>query len=401
MSIRKQSREAELNAILICPNRPLADQFLASVPRVRGFQILADLKNYPTVQTADIRLRQLQPEVVLIDLSSNFSEAGELIRHLSGVRPAIRVVGLHTANDSEVILGSVRLGASEFLYSPFDEDIQREAVARLRRLREPSEESEPDTGKVVLFSSSKPGSGSSTLATQTAFALKRATGRRVLLIDMDLTGGTIGFFLKLSQRYSLVDAVEGGQIDSNRWSSLTITCGGVDILTAPENPYLAQLDSARIQEVLQYTRFQYDWVVLDTPPIFHRLSLLALSEADRAFLISTSELPSLHLTRKAVVLLGNLGFTKDRFQVVVNRMSKKEGLQGTDLSKLFDCPVQASLPNDYFSLHRVITLGRPLANDCELGRAIDALAGRIAGVTATDKKSPGGVMSTKPAFSES
>jgi pilus assembly protein CpaE len=401
MSLRNHAREVELNAILICPNRQLADQFLASVPRVRGFQILADLKNYPTPQTADIRLRQLQPEVILIDLSTNFAEAGELIRHLAGVRPPVRVVGLHTVNDSEVILGSVRLGASEFLYAPFDEDIQREAVARLRRLREPSDDAEPDTGKVILFSSSKPGSGASTLATQTAFALKRTTGRRVLLVDLDLAGGTIAFFLKLSQRYSVVDAIEGGPLDMNRWSTLTMTCGGVDILTAPESPHVASLDAPRIQEVIQYTRFHYDWIILDAPPIFHRLSLLALSEADRAFLVSTSELPSLHLTRKAVMLLSNLGFTKDRFQVVVNRINRKEGLQGTDLSKLFDCPVQASLPNDYFSLHRVITLGRPLANDCDLGRAIDALAGKIAGVTSADHKSPRGVLNTKPAFSES
>jgi pilus assembly protein CpaE len=393
-------RETELNAILIAPNRELADLFLATVPRVRGFQILGDLRNYPTQQTLEIRLRQLQPEVALIDLTSDFEQAGQLIRYLSSLRPPIHVVGLHSHNDSEAILRSVRMGASEFLYVPFDLSIQQEAVARLRKMRGPEAGAEPDQGKVVVFSSSKPGSGASTLATQTAFALKRSTGRRVLLADFDLSGGTIGFFLKLTQRHSLIDVLDAGALDVSNWSNFTVSCGGVDILTAPGAPYVQPLEPARIQETVQYLRMLYDWIVIDLPSIFNRLSLLALSEAEKAFLVSTSELPSLHLTRKAISLLSQLGFNKDRFQVVVNRVSKRDGLAGGDLGKLFDCPVHASFPNDYFSLHRVITLGRPLTSDCELGRSIENLAQKIVGLAPGEKKRLASVVNAKPAFSE-
>jgi pilus assembly protein CpaE len=397
---RRNGRETELNAILIAPNRDLAELFLATVPRVRGFQILADLRSYPTQQTLEIRLRQLQPEVVLIDLASNFDEAGGLIRFLSTLRPPVQAVGLHTHNDSEMILRSVRMGACEFLFAPFDLAAQEDAIARLRRLHQPDGAQEAEHGRVIVFSSAKPGSGASTLATQTAFALKRATGKRVLLADFDLTGGTVGFFLKLNQRHSLVDVMSDGQLDVSRWSGYTVSCGGVDILTAPETPYVQNLDPGRIQEVLQYVRFLYDWVVVDVPAIFHKISLLTLSEAERAYLVSTGELPSLHLTRKAIALLQQLGFGKDRFQVVVNRVSKRDGLGGNDLGKLFDCPVHASFPNDYFSLHRVITLGRPLANDCDLGRAIEGLAQKITGSSQAERKKLGGVLNAKPALSE-
>ncbi|MBV6432513.1 MAG: hypothetical protein IANPNBLG_02655 [Bryobacteraceae bacterium] len=397
---RHPMRETELNAILVAPNRELADLFLATVPRVRGFQILGDLRTYPPQQTLEIRLRQLQPEVALIDLTSDFEQAGQLIRYLSSLRPPIHVVGLHSHNDSEAILRSVRMGASEFLYVPFDPAIQQEAVARLRKMRGPETGAEPDQGKIIVFSSSKPGSGASTLATQTAFALKRSTGRRVLLADFDLTGGTIGFFLKLTPRQSLMDVIDAGSLDASNWSNFTVACGGVDILTAPETPYVQPIEPARVQETLQYVRMLYDWVVVDLPSIFHRLSLLALSEAEKAFLVSTSELPSLHLTRKAISLLSQLGFSKDRFQVVVNRVSKRDGLAGGDLGKLFDCPVHASFPNDYFSLHRVITLGRPLSSDCELGRSIESLAQRIAGPASGEKKRLTSLVNAKPAFSE-
>ena len=54
--------DAELTALLISPNRDLAQQFLATIPQTRAFQILADLKSYPPQQTLEIRARQLKPK---------------------------------------------------------------------------------------------------------------------------------------------------------------------------------------------------------------------------------------------------------------------------------------------------------------------------------------------------
>src|SRR5690606_8479559 len=147
----------------------------------------------------------LQPDVVLVDLSTDLDRACEVIRVLAAIHPPIPIVGLHTHNDSEVILRAVRQGASEFLYAPFEPEIQAEALARLERLRRPVQPSERELGELIGFSSAKPGSGSSTLATQTAFALKRATGKRILLADLDLVSGAIGYYLKLDQRNSLAD----------------------------------------------------------------------------------------------------------------------------------------------------------------------------------------------------
>ncbi len=400
MSPRRPVRESELNAILISPNRDLAELFLATVAKVRGFQILSDIRTYPSRQTLEIRLRQLRPEVALLDLATNMEEAGDLIRYMCSLQPPVQVVGLHTHNDSEIILGAVRLGASEFLHAPFDPPMQLEALARLRRLRQPEAAVESEYGKVVMFASAKPGSGASTLATQTAFALKRATGGRVLLADCDLGGGSIGFLLKLGQKHSLVNVLENPSLDVAAWSEYVVTCGGVDILTGPEAPHVLTVDPPKFQEIVQFMRSLYDWVVLDMPSIFHRISLLGLSESERAFLVSTSELPSLHLTRKASSLLNQLGFGKERFQVLVNRANKRDGLGGSEIGKLFDCHVHSSFPNDYFSLHRVITLGRPLASDCELGKAIEHLASALTSSSEAEKKKLGGALNAKPVFSE-
>jgi hypothetical protein len=53
---------------------------------------------------------------------------------------------------------------------------------------------------------------------------------------------------------------------------------------------------------------------------------------------------------------------------------------------LFNCPVHASLPNDYFSLHRVVTLGQPLGPEGELGKAVERLAAGMCNAVDDGKK---------------
>src|ERR1700716_2702805 len=122
----------ELTALLVAPGGELADLFHSAIASSRTFEVLADLKSYPSQQTLEIRLRQLQPDVVLVDLSTDPDVAGELIRAASGMRPAIFVIGLHTHNDSEVILQALRFGANEYMHAPFDWEAQQDAVARVR-----------------------------------------------------------------------------------------------------------------------------------------------------------------------------------------------------------------------------------------------------------------------------
>ena len=68
--------------------------------------------------------------------------------------------------------------------------IQEAAISRIQKLLQPAG-GERESGKVVVFSSAKPGSGASTLAMQTAYALRRASGKRVLLADFDLMAGSL------------------------------------------------------------------------------------------------------------------------------------------------------------------------------------------------------------------
>ncbi len=373
-------RGQELAALLISPDRDLARQFTATLSQTRAFQIMADMRSWPTEQALEIRLRQLRPDVVLLDLASDLDAACQAIRWMISFSESIQIVGLHHRNDSEAVLKSLRSGASEFLHAPFEAASQEEAIARLRRLRHTGSSEPEEAGRVIVFSSAKPGSGASTLAAQAAFALRQATDKRILLADFDVMGGTMAFYLQLSHRNSLLDAVAMAEnLDAEIWNSLIAHSGGIDILPAPEAPSADQIEADRLHAVIEFARMHYDWVIIDLPVVFQRISLMTISEADQAFLVSTPELPSLHLARKAIAMLQQLGFPQERFQIAINRVEKRSGVTVADIEKLFSCHIESRFPNDALALHRAITLAQPLGSECELGRAISALAVRISG----------------------
>ena len=374
----------------ISPDRDLWSRFAATMPATRAIHVLAEMKNYPPLQTLDIRLRQIRPDLLLIDLATDLDKAAEIIEFIAAFRPPIFVIGLHHHNDPDAILRSLRAGASEFWYSPFEIDLQREAIAKLSRARQPKPEQPSDRGKIIAFASTKPGSGASTIAAHAASALVKATSKRVLLADFDLWSGSTSFFFKVNHWYSLADALaqlERGQAPD--WASLVVNVEGLDLLPAPDVPKPVTLESERIQDFLEYTRSLYDYVLIDLPSVFDKVSLTTLSSCDDAFLVTTAEMPSLHLTRKAVHYLTQSGYGQERYRVLVNRLGARDAISSDDMARIFGASVYRSFPSDYLSLHKGLTVNQPLGPRSPLGRNIEEFAGQLSGKLPSPPRRPG------------
>jgi pilus assembly protein CpaE len=376
----------DLQSLFICPNRELAEEFLRTVPALRAFQVLAELKSYPAEQALEMRMRQLEPDVVLLDVVTDLAAAADLIERIHRVNSSVQVVGLHLSNDREAIVTALRRGASEFLYSPFDARMQQEAIGRLRRLRRPAVIAEdPGHGQVVAFSSTKPGSGASTIALDIALTLERQTHGRVLLIDGDVAGGSIAEILgePVTEDRSLAAALSGAS--GPDWHRQTRRVGGIEILPAPPDPRTDPLDLARLAEILEPARRAYDWVVIDLPNVFDRLSLMTVSVADHFYVVTTADLPSLHLTRRALGLLKDVGFAAGVVRILINRTAKREGLQMSDYKEALGHPVDVLIPNDYQAIcHRrtPATEGvNPIPGNSDLAKALSSIALRLLGAS--------------------
>ena len=368
------TNHAPLAAVAILPNRSLAQEFLGTLPEAQAFHIAAEWTGYPQVFKLEAQLRQARPDVVLIDVSTDLAQSGRLIEAISGLGLPVRVIALHTANEPVALLECLRAGAAEFLCAPFTPELQRQAGARVRSLLPAEPREQTKRGRLVAFASAKPGSGASTLAAHTAFALHEVTGQRILLVDFALWSGTIRLLFKLPGSPSLAEALEA--VDANRlyanpqtWATLVQRKGGVDLLPSPGVPSARDADPSKLRIILDCARPVYDWVIVDLPTVFERLSLLMLPESEHGFLVTTPELPSLHLTRKAVSLLAQVGLSPDHFKVIVNRAGRADELNLDAMAKIFRAPVHAVFPNDYLSLHKALSAGQPIG-PCLLERAL-------------------------------
>lgn len=381
MDQRSEGTAPPLTALLVAPDRSLAGRFSVALRGSRAFQVLADLRTYPPPQVLEMRLRQLQPQVTLIDLATDLERASECVRTVAG--QGVPVVGLHTHNDSAAILRAVRVGASEFLYDPFEAAVQQQARDRIARLIEPKAGASRDPGKIAVFAAAKPGAGASTLAAHTALALQRGRSR-VLLVDLDYIDAAVTFYIGLEPGQSFYELLTGDE-SLEHWSKFVHTVHGLDVLAAPEFTSVEAVAPARLSEFLERARRLYDWVVLDLPPVFHRLSLMSLAQSDLACVVSTSDLASLHLARKVVGLLGRLGFSGERYRILINRDDGHQGLTPADMARIVNCPVSGFFPNDYFTLERATAAGEPLGADTALGMAIKTFARDLAASPAVRK----------------
>lgn len=387
MSIANIPKRAELQAVLICPDRSLAQQFSLAASGVKALHVVADLKEYPTAAALDQRLGQSRPDAVLLEVGSDRAAALALLSHLVAAHPGLAVIVLHSSGDPDVILQCMRAGASEFLPAPFRESDAEQAIMRLARRKEAEGRHNAGRGKLIAFVSAKGGSGSTTIACNVAHMIARAGSKRVLLADFDFISGTVAFIFKLNHSYSLLDGIQHShQLDESLWASLVSTRNGLDILTAPERPYTPPVEPYRVHECLEYARSIYECVVVDLPSISEKISQAALNEADQIFLVTDPELPTLFLARRTLSLLEDLGFAKEQVRVVVNQFRKRDELSLADMEKIFRSPVYATFPQDHNSVRRSLTEGKPVPGDCDLGTAYRRFAERLLGGPADRKK---------------
>ena len=388
MASYEYRNRTELTAVFVCPNRELAHAFETAISDTRALTIVAEVKEYPSPQKLEARLRQARPDVVLLDLSADVETAVELIGAILALRPKIHVVGLHMSNDAGIIIRSLRAGATEFLCAPFDLESLTTVITRILRLRDADDQPPaPELGKLYAFAGAKAGQGTTTIAYNTAFIASELGKRRVLLIDLDLAGGTISFALRINHPYNVLDAIRHAEkIDKALWSALVSKRDGVDILLAPERPEPVSIESHKVAAVLEYARANYDIIIADLAAVYDRVAQATLADADEVFLVANPDLPSLHLTRKCLVYLEQLGMTRDHYSLLVSRMQRRQELTSQDIEKVFNAPISFVFPEDRTSTHRALTVGKPIPPNVDLGRVLRNFVAANFGEVGEEKK---------------
>ncbi len=329
------------------------------------------------------RVSQHRPEILLIELSAIKADLANSLRAIKKSAPQTKIVALHSSDDPKTILAAMRAGANEFIHPPFEETFEA-AIERV--INSNTEEQRPERrGKVVGFLSAKGGCGATTLACHIAADLKLQTGQNVLLADLDLSSGMVGFLMKIESQYSVLDAISNlGRLDESLWKALVSEWKpGVGVIPGPD---AFSYDSApardELRHLVRFMRTQHDWVVLDLGRSFTEVTAALYQELDDLLLVSVLEVTALHGLKAIAQKLRDRGEDMSKLQLILNRTPKMMDMTHEDLQKILGRPLYAMLPNDYPSLYQAYSTGTLLPANNRLAQQFSVLTTKLAGIEA-------------------
>jgi capsular exopolysaccharide synthesis family protein len=178
--------------------------------------------------------------------------------------------------------------------------------------------------KTVMIASAVETEGKTTTAANLALTFSHSHRRRVLLVDADLRRPSIHSLFRLTNREGLTDALK--VVTPNTPLPLQRVSPTLSVLTAghPTADPMSALVSDMMREFMREAAQQYDWVVLDTPPVALLSDANLLSAMiDAAIIVVSANTTPYPLVRRAVDAIG----PSKVLGTVLNR-AKRSGIAG-------------------------------------------------------------------------
>lgn len=357
----------------------LASSFSAS----DGFQIVGATSRESDVITAIDSLR-----VRILGLYVDGSDASfRVAQQVYAIRPdviTIAIVKAGLSDDQMAQLLSCGLAASFVENTPHAEIINgiRHVVSvETSRLEALASSSIIANTKYLAFLEAKGGVGTSTLVANLAIDLVRE-GNKVLVVDLDLQYGDVGVFFGVKTRMNIGELLQehtSPTIDDVR-QYLTIHDSGVNILTSPANPEIAEkINSSQVDRLLATVRGHYDYVLIDTNPYFDDMKVTICEQSSLIFVCTKPDISVLRHTRRMCSLLYSFN-QAEKVRFVVTFFDAKGRIKVSDVEKVFGAKVWGVVPFDFQTTTDAINRGVPAsfsAPKSDIAQAVSGLAQQL------------------------
>jgi len=328
------------------------------------------------------RLERMRPDVVLVDISNWKDPLEGLVASIRSAAGEAMLIALNTTAEADAILASLRAGINEYLFPPLEESLRRCLEKRSAERSRRRDGGSKGAGKAFAFFSAKGGCGATTLICHVAAELGRQN-QKVLLMDLDLEAGMVGFITKTKAVWSILDAVNNlHRLDIHYWKALVSNgIPGVEIIAAPlALASKQQIKDEQVRHVLAFAKPHYDWTLVDLGRSLSRITMAALEEIDEACLVTSLEVPALHQAKQVIQTMLDSGYGKNRIRLILNRSPKRLDITPGELEKMLGVPIFCMVPNDYPELYETYAEGRMLSRSSELGKQIARLATKLANI---------------------
>jgi len=354
----------KLNVIVASRSRDIADRLAAPLARQAEYDVkvraIANGHEDPLYGVREL------PDLLLLHYGVGSGELAFLAAN--GVPEKLPLIVCGPVADPEAMRLAMRAGARDYLPDNTSESDLIASVARVHGdlLRARTSRN----AKLVVVVNGKGGSGASFLATNLAHSLVVDRGLRVTLIDLDLQFGGLCRYLDIQPKVGILEAMDAAD-ELDEVSALAFTCehaSGLRLLAAPPK-YLAITNGQSIDQlesVIDTYLSVNDFIVADAPARLDLVTELIFTRADNILLVTQQSLPHIQDSARQIQLLtSEIGISKKRISVVVNRWSKNSEIQADDIKKALRVDELFTVPNDYKIANECIDAGIPVAEMSE------------------------------------
>ncbi len=334
-------------------------------------------------------LRQSEADLIVLDLEDDPELGIKFAQFVAETRPCrFLVVGPTLSPD--LLLETMRAGAIDYMVKPVSPEALLKAVERFStRMGRTGGDRPRQPGLVYAFASAKGGSGSTTVITNLAISLHQLTGKKTLLVDLELELGEVALFLGVQPRFNFVDMVQNfHRMDAGLLASfIEKHPSGVQLLSAPYHPDRAEAVSAdQIRRIINFLRQHYDYVLVDTSKSLSPATLAVFEHSDLVFVVTSADLPSIRNIQRGLPLIRRaLVGGEQQIRVIVNRYQGGEAITIKDIERTLGLKVYATLSNDYEAVITSVNSGKPLilqAASSKYVKDLRALGTQISGLRA-------------------
>jgi len=374
--------DIRLNVLLVSRRKETLDHLEAMLRKHAGVRI--ERKLVVNGHVDPLHEVTTLPDALILHLGEkSHAELESMAARAVDTRPPLIVLG--SGNDTTVMRLAMQAGARDLLPLPV---VEADLLAALQRIeRDHRAGAVRAEGNVLAFMNAKGGCGATFLACNVAHTLVAVSQRKVSLIDLDLQFGTMPLYFDLFPKRGMLQALENiDGLDELAFSGYMVQhSSGLKVLGhAAEDPLLTQSVSAQhVNQLINLAARSSDHVVVDLPRRVDPVTASVMERAAHLLLIVQQSVATLRdANRLLTCLRRDLGISKERIVVVVNRYEKNSDITVEDIRTTLACGEVALVPNDFATVAACIDTGTPLlmqARNAAVSRAVVALHSRLGG----------------------
>lgn len=328
----------------------------------------------------------LKPHVMIIQCEDEYKDAIDLAEQIYIKIPGCAVILLCDSFDMSVIEKVMLVGVRKVLQFPIDTETLTENIKLAHYMEKSRMENSDMTAsynmqsRIITVFGAKGGIGKTSISVNLAVSLAKM-GKKVAVIDADLQFGDVNVYFDIDPKDTISELSQGndaGDIDAIK-RMMALHFSGVSIVCAPKSPeYAEYVTPKNIETMINTMRPFYDYIIIDTAPVFSDITMAAIENSNLVLLIAVQDISTLRNTKITLNILESLQ-QKEKTELVVNRLTK--GLISLkDMQRVLNEPLKNTIAFDFKTATTAHNKGIPIVLDSpksEIGKDLKKLANYI------------------------